>query len=452
MAWRIRTCHENTFIYRFAGHPACRIFFSWFLVHKRQTNPNTYTYTHTNTNSDTDTVTDTSSFPSGTVRISPEKQQVIGVRISEVEKKSSALVIRTLGRVAVDENRIYRLITPIDGWVREIHEGTTGSMVKKDQLLAHFYSRDIFTPQQAYFYALNTLDRFKKEGMDSPQQVSATNAQIRAAEESLLALGMGEAQIKEIAKTRQAARDIAITAPITGLILQRNIYSGERFDRGREWYRIADLSRVWILADIFENEAQYFRPGVRAQVSVFYQKKLFPATILDVPLQFDTASRILKVRMQVDNPGLILRPDMFVDVELPINLPAAITVPADAVLDSGLKKTVFVDQGNGLFEPREVETGWRIGNRVEIVKGLKAGERIVVSGNFLIDSESRLELAAAGMVGTLSKDPVCGVDVSIKKAEKAGRKSSYRNVTYYFTSDECKQQFDKNPTRYIGKK
>jgi len=159
----------------------------------------------------------------------------------------------------------------------------------------------------------------------------------------------------------------------------------------------------------------------------------------------------LKVRLEMDNPGYTLRPDMFVDVELPFTLPAAITVPSDAVLDSGLKKTVFVDRGNGFFEPREVETGWRFGNRVEITKGLKPGERIVISGNFLIDSESKLEMAATGMYGTLSKDPVCGGDVSVNKAEKAGRKSSYKGKTYYFTSEECKEQFDKNPEQFVKK-
>jgi Cu(I)/Ag(I) efflux system membrane fusion protein len=142
---------------------------------------------------------------------------------------------------------------------------------------------------------------------------------------------------------------------------------------------------------------------------------------------------------------------MFVDVELPITSPPTLTVPADAVLDSGLKKTVFVDRGEGFFEPREVETGWRLGNRVEIVKGLNPGEKIVISGTFMIDSESRLELAAAGMVGTLAKDPVCGADVSINKAEKIGRKSTYQGKTYYFSSDECKQKFDKDPDRYMKK-
>jgi membrane fusion protein, copper/silver efflux system len=151
----------------------------------------------------------------------------------------------------------------------------------------------------------------------------------------------------------------------------------------------------------------------------------------------------------MDNPGYLLRPDMFVDVEFPVPLPPTISVPADAILDSGLQKTVFVDRGNGYFEPREVETGWRMGNRVEIVKGLNPGERIVTSGNFLIDSESKLELAAQGMHTVLSKDPVCGREISTTKAQKAGRKIIYEDKTYFFDSDECKQKFEKDPKRYV---
>jgi YHS domain-containing protein len=123
----------------------------------------------------------------------------------------------------------------------------------------------------------------------------------------------------------------------------------------------------------------------------------------------------------------------------------------DAILDSGVRRTVFVDRGNGVFEPREVETGWRMGDRVEIVRGLEPGERIVTSGNFLIDWESRLEMAAAGMQGTLSKDPVCGVDVSMKKAARAGLKINYEGKAYYFDSVQCKQQFEKDPKRHAGK-
>lgn len=335
---------------------------------------------------------DLTSLPSGAVEISPEKQQIIGVKIEVAEQRPWTYVIRASGRVVVDENRIYRLLSPSEGWVRKIVAGTTGSVVRKNEILAYFYSRDILTPQQAYFYALNALDRFKKEGLDTPQQVSSSNAQIRSAEDQLYALGMGNAQIKEIAKTRQAAADIEITSPVEGLVLQRNIFFGERFDRGAEWYRIADISRVWILADIFENETQYFRKGVSARVILPHQKKVFMAKPSNVPPQFDATTRTMKVRLEMDNPGLILRPDMFVDVELLVKLPSALTVPTSAVLDSGLRQTVFVDHGNGYFEPRKVETGLRYEDRVEILKGLKTGERIVVAGTFLIDSESRLKM------------------------------------------------------------
>ena len=146
-------------------------------------------------------------------------------------------------------------------------------------------------------------------------------------------------------------------APATGFIIARNVSPGQRFDKGAEWYRIADLSRVWVLADLFRNEAEYVRPGMKVRVTIPETKKTLNAVVSKVLPQFDPNSRTLKVRLELDNPGYALRPDMFVDVEFPVTLPAALTVPADAVLDSGLKKTVFVDRGNGLFEPREVETG-----------------------------------------------------------------------------------------------
>ena len=167
-------------------------------------------------------------------------------------------------------------------------------------------------------------------------------------------------------------------APETGFIVARNVSPGQQFEKGFEWYRIADLSKVWILADLYGMEARHFRPGMSVKVSLPDQGKSFPARVSNVLPQFDPSTRTLKLRLETDNPGFTLRPDMFVDVELPVQMPPALTVPADAILDSGLKKTVFVDRGNGFFEPREVKTGWRLGNRVEILQGLSAGERIAL--------------------------------------------------------------------------
>jgi len=262
-------------------------------------------------------------------------------------------------------------------------------------------------------------------------------------------MGVEDAQIEEIGRTRKMTLDIRITAPADGFITARKVSLQERFVKGTELYQITDLRRVWILADVYEREVEWFKPGMKAKATAPYKKRDYEAMVTEVLPLFDEATRTLKVRLETDNPGYVLRSGMFVDVEMPVEMPPALTVPADAILDSGLRKTVFVDRGNGFFEPREVETGRYLENQVEIVGGLDAGERIVISGNFLIDSESRLEKAAAGMYGTLSKDPVCGLDVSVNKAVKAGRKANYKGKTYYFMSEENKAQFEKEPARYV---
>jgi RND family efflux transporter MFP subunit len=391
----------------------------------------------------------------GSVKITPEKQQMVGVRTGVVGKGAVNHLIRTVGRVAPDEKRVYRLVAATDGWIRETYNNDTWTLVKKDERLASFYSPLFRTTQYNYLSVLGSSqslsDRFDagRRQVLAPSQLATLD--IKTYIDALESLGMSEQQIKELANTRKVTDNVFIVAPATGFIIARNVSPGQQFEKGFEWYRIADLSRVWVLADLFRNEAEYVRSGMKARVTILETKKTLSAVVSTVLPQFDATSRTLKVRLEMDNPGYTLRPDMFVDVEFPVTLPSALTVPADAVLDSGLKKTVFVDLGNGFFEPREVETGWRMGNRVEIIKGLKPGERIAISGTFLIDSESRLELAASGMYGTLSKDPVCGVDVSINKAEKTGRKSTYQGKTYYFSSDECKQKFDKNPSVYVKK-
>jgi membrane fusion protein, copper/silver efflux system len=388
------------------------------------------------------------SMPPGTVKISPEKQQIIGVKVGLAEKTESARTIRTLGRVAVDENRIHRLVSPTEGWLRNLREGTTGSLVKKDQILATFYSRDLLSGIRALFFAITTIDRYK-ETKSSEEQMQAANQQIQAAEANLLALGMSRAQMKEMERDRKPAQEIEVRAPVTGFVLQRGVFPDYRFDRNSELYRIADLSRVWVLADMYESEAYSIKPGSDVRISLPYAGKRFHGKVSHTLPQFDAASRTFKVRLDVDNPEYALRPDMFVDVEFSIGMPPAITVPVDAVLDSGLKKTVFVDLGNGYFEPRRVQTGWRGGDRVEITGGLMPGERIVVSGNFLLDSESRMKLAAAGMYGALTRDLVCGMDLDEGKAKAAGWKSEYQDKTYYFCSEQCKQEFENDPGRFV---
>ena len=401
-----------------------------------------------------DEETDPSSLPPGTVRINSRKQQIIGIQVGQVEKKSFTHTIRFLGKVAPDETRIYFINATVDGWVTQTRPNTTGSLVKKNETLASFYSPEFLSAGQALLFALSSRDRIQTTGKETAaqkDQLTQFNINLQQYRDSLRNLGMGDLQIDEMIQRRRYMENVNITSPANGFILSRKVSPGLRFEKGWEFYRIADLSRVWILADVYGNEVNYFKPGTEARAILPDQKKVYRARVSKVLPVFEPSTRTLKVRLETDNPGFTLRPDMFVDVEFPVNTPPAMTVPADAVLNTGLKKTVFVDLGNGYFEPREVQTGWHLGNRIEITKGLSPGERIVTSGTFLIDSESRMELAAAGMTGSLSKDPVSGVEVSVRKAEKTGRKSSFQGKTYYFATEENRTRFNQDPGRYAGK-
>ena len=456
-------------------------------------------------------------MPPGTVNITPQKQQIIGVRIGTVEMVSETHEIRTLGRIAADENRIYPLVSAADGWMSYILGNTTGSLVKKNQLLAlvRIHSYDFFSWQQRYLTELANLGRRQlpttnftgsKQPLTYPGSSPHTAAQASAAMPAdmgssgemlvpesppveppqsgppsslgipfsamqfqepppgappvgtrqpgttsrsaktpatgkpaaakpdmadhsmhedetpsaanlsstfmrednilyagkammeLMNLGVGEAQLDELGRTGKYVTSIELRSPVTGLLIDRKVSPLEKVERGTECFRVADLSRVWILADVFNTDAQYIQPGMNARISLPRRNKYLEARVSDILPEFDPATRTLKVRLEMNNPNNEFRPEMFVDVGFLVTLPPAITVPVDAVLDSGNRKIVFVALGEGYFAPREVATGWRFDDRVEIVKGLAPGEQIVISGNFLLDSESRMKLAVAGLM------------------------------------------------------
>jgi multidrug efflux pump subunit AcrA (membrane-fusion protein)/YHS domain-containing protein len=400
---------------------------------------------------------ETSSPPPGTVEITPDRQQIIGVRVGTVEKKSVSHTLRVLGRISADETKIYRINASVDGWIQETRPNTVGSLVKKDEVLASFYSPEFLGVQQAFIYALGTMDRSqlvnlmqsgrKETGVPLASNLLNLQRQIDA----LRNLGMGDKQIEEIGRTGQITQEVRIISPAHGFVTARNVSPGQRFSKGDALFQIVDLGRVWILADVYEHEAQYFQAGARAAVTLPYQHRKHSATVSKVLPLFDASTRTLKVRLEMENPGFELRPDMFVDVELPVTFAPAIAVPVDAVLHSGLRKTVFVARGKGSFERRAVQTGRRMGEHIEITDGLNPGEQIVLSGNFFVDSESRLQLAGQGIFGTMSVDPVCGMEVDETKARATGRSSTYRGKTYSFCSDGCKEHFDKDPERFVNK-
>jgi Cu(I)/Ag(I) efflux system membrane fusion protein len=241
---------------------------------------------------------------------------------------------------------------------------------------------------------------------------------------------------------------------VDGFVLKRSVSPGLRFDRGFELYRIADLSRVWILADVYRDDLPFIRRGASARITTAEGSHALRATVSPSEPIFDEATLTLKVRLEAANPQRALKPGMLVDVEFPVDLPPALVIPADAIVDSGLRKTVFVDRGNGYFEPRPVETGQRIGDDVEVTKGLLAGERIVISGTFFIDSESRMKAsapeasAAPRASAAPALDPVCGMHVNPGEARDAGRTVAHAHDVFFFCSDDCKQRFVADPSRH----
>jgi Cu(I)/Ag(I) efflux system membrane fusion protein len=267
---------------------------------------------------------------------------------------------------------------------------TTGARVRANEWLATFSAPDARQPIQAYLVTLDVLDRETKNGGSSPQMTLARGS-VQQATDRLLTLGMSRVQVEEIGRTRSVPPNLRITAPADGFVLARNLSAGEKIEKGTELFRIADLRRVWILLDVAAADAPFLRPGMTGQVRLANTSTRIRAKVSrDVLPQFDPVTQSSKVRLEADNSGFRLRPDMFVDVDLEIPRPSAIVVPAEAVVMTGLRNTIFVERSAGVFEPREVETGSRFGDRIAIVSGVSAGERVAVSGTFLLDSETRM--------------------------------------------------------------
>ncbi len=346
----------------------------------------------------------------GAVFISPGRQQLIGVKAATVGKEPMTYPLRLYGKVVADETRIYRVNSSTDCWIKAVSDVTTGSIVRKNQLLAEALAPAYYNAQLTYLIALDNVDRIKQQlgGELRAQQGDIANNQIRLAVQALQNLGISDAQTEELANTRQARPYLQVRAPTEGVVLSRKISLNQWFKAAEEFYTIADIGRVWIYADVYEDEAEHMGPGMNVEVRHPQTGRSFRARVGQVLPLFDPGARTLKVRIDVDNPRYDLRPDMFVDVMIPVTIPASVHIPADAVLYSGKKAVVYVDSGKGIFEPRKVKTGWRRGGRVEVIEGLTPGEKVVVSGNFLIDSESRMEPTASGIEPDTPDEGVSG--------------------------------------------
>lgn len=338
---------------------------------------------------------DAAKSPAGAVQIPPAKQQLIGVEYGIAEYENVSDSVRAAARVTMDETRIAKIQPKLEGWIDRVFADFTGKYVKAGDRLLTIYSPEALATQQEYLLAVKAQRMLR----DNPvhEMAASTENLVASARKRLELWDITDDQIEQIAATGETIKNLTLQSPISGFILERNAYPKQRVTPETVLYTVADLSTVWVMADVFEYEAANVRLGQAATLTVDYLPgRVFRGRVSYILPQVDPNTRTLKVRIQFDNPGYLLKPDMYGQVELQTGGGRKLVVPQSAVLNSGERQTVFVDRGNGSFEPRTVQIGEQRGDRIEILSGLKPGERIVTSGNFLIDSESQLQAAMNG--------------------------------------------------------
>jgi RND family efflux transporter MFP subunit len=331
----------------------------------------------------------------GAVQVTPEKQQLLGVELANPEYTTSTDSIRAVAKVALDETRVAKVQAKIDGWVDQVFVDFTGKEVRKGQPLLAVYSPEALATQQELLLAARAHQQARENPVHE-MMASSTNL-LEAARKRLSLWDISEEQIDRVLQTGQPIKNLTLYSPISGYVMERNVYAKQKIMPDTMLYTIADLSRVWVIADVYEYEAANVRLLQPATFTLSYLPgKVFRGRVSYIMPQVDPETRTLKVRIELENPGNVLKQEMFGDVELKTGGVRRLTVPQSAVLNSGKRQTVFVDRGAGYFEPREIKVGAQLGGRVEVLGGLTPEDRIVVSGNFLIDSESQLKAAAGG--------------------------------------------------------
>ena len=332
----------------------------------------------------------------GEVKISTEKVQKLGVKTEPAALRELARQVRASGRVEIDERRLHNVVPKFEGWVERLHVSATGQPVAKGQPLFEVYSPELVSAQREYVVAARGVTALK----DASSEMQTGMRQL--ADASLVRLrnwDISEEQIKALAAGGEAKRTLTFRSPVGGVVLEKKAVAGMRFMPGEMLYRIADLSAVWVLADVFEQDIGLVKVGAGATVKInAYPDKQFKGVITYVYPTLKAETRTVPVRLELANPGVLLKPGMFAQVGMSVGGKArVVTVPVSAVIDSGTRQIVLIDKGQGRFEPREVRLGARSDDYVEVREGIRDGEPVVVAANFLIDAESNLKAALGGL-------------------------------------------------------
>ena len=338
----------------------------------------------------------------GTVQISSERQQLIGVKIGTVEMKPLEKVIRTLGRVDYDEKRIVTVSPKIGGWIEDLFIDFTGRYVRQGEPLLTLYSPELVSTQEEYLLALQARKSLSKSPF--PEVASSGDSLAESAKRRLKLWDISDDQIRALEESGQARKTLTLYSPFTGFVLEKSAFKGMSVMPGMALYKLADLSAVWLYADIYEYELPFIRLGQQASIQLTYLPgETFTGRVIYVYPSLNPETRTAKVRFEIPNPQDKLKPEMYANVEIKVRLGQRLVVPVGAIIDTGIRQLAILDKGNGYFEPREVKAE-RVDEYYEIMKGLKAGDRVVTSANFLVDSESNLKAAVSGMAGMPGMD------------------------------------------------
>lgn len=341
--------------------------------------------------------------PSSTIRIDPITLQNMGVRTALVQRAKIAKTIRAVGTVTYDETRLHAVNLKFDGWVEKLHVNFEGESVKKGQPLFDVYSPVLVTAQEEYLLSVRQYRQLGK----SSYEVLRNNARnlLEAAQKRLLYWDLQPAQIEEIAKSGRPIKNITVFSPADGVVIKKQVLAGQFIKAGMNQYEIADLSQLWVDAEVYEYELPYLRQGMPVTMDLSYLPgKQFVGKVLFIYPYLDAKTRTARFRLTFDNQDGLLKPDMFGNVYLESVLDdSGLVVPQEAVIDSGVRKVVFIAKGKGRFEPREIKTGVEsTGNTFQVLEGLAEGEEIVTSAQFMFDSESRLREAIQKMLDVRS--------------------------------------------------
>ena len=347
---------------------------------------------------------DAAGSAAGQVKISTEKVQKLGVRTEPVALRELARQVRAAGRVEIDERRMHAVAPKFEGWVERLHVNATGQPVARGQALFEVYSPELVSAQREYVVAARGVAALKDasaEAQDSMRQLAeASLARLRNWD-------ISDEQIKALAAGGEAKRTLAFRSPVGGLVLEKKAIAGMRFMPGEALYQIADVSSVWVLADVFERDIGLVKAGQKVGLAInAYPEKNFSGTIAYIYPTLKAETRTIPVRIELANPGGLLKPGMYASVELAVGVrDKVLAVPVSAVIDSGTRQIVLVEKGVGRFEPRAVKLGARSDDYVEVREGVVDGEPVVVAANFLIDAESNLKAALGGFAAPAESPP-----------------------------------------------